>query len=96
MKLVTVSILVFLLVGIGVMAYLLSQSPPTMIFPFLALIAIFILVLLRPLRQHFLPNATFVPSVSLLKLLIGSGLVMFILLIVSVIILLHGTQNNPL
>jgi hypothetical protein len=94
MKLVLVSTIVFLLVAIGVMAYLLSQSS-TMVFPFLALIAIFILVLLRPFRQHFLPHITFVPPASSLKLLLGGGLVIFIL-VMSMIILLHVTQNRPL
>lgn len=94
MKLIIASIIAFLLAGIGMVVYLLSQSSTT-VFPFLALIVIFVLVLLRPLRHYYLPDMTFAPSASLLKLLGGGGVVVFVL-IIGMIILLAFAQSKPL
>jgi hypothetical protein len=93
MRIFTGLLVISLLIGIGMAVYLLSQSSTT-VFPFLALIVIFVLVLMRPLRQYYLPDMTFTPSASLLKLLGGGGVVVFVL-IIGMIILLAFAQSKP-
>mgnify|MGYP000225397596 CR=1 FL=1 len=86
MKLITGLMFVLLLVAFGMAGYLLSR-PSTTVLPFFALIAILILILLRPLRQHFLPEVAVTPSALLVKALVGGGVLLFIL-VISVILLM--------
>jgi hypothetical protein len=76
-----------------VCAYLLSQSSSTVL-PYLALAAIFVLILLRPLRQHYLPEMTFTVTGSLLKVLIGGSVLLFVLTFGAMFLLLMVNRTS--
>ncbi len=94
MKLMLALMSVLLLVGLGVLAYLLSQSSASLL-PLLALIVIFALPLLSPLRRRFLPETTFTPSTSLVKVLVGGGILLFVLVAGVLFVLLVVGSSVP-
>ncbi len=94
MKLMLALMSVLLLVGLGVLAYLLSQSSASLL-PLLALIVIFALTLLSPLRRRFLPETTFTPSTSLVRVLVGGGILLFVLIASVLFVLLVVGSSVP-
>ncbi len=94
MKLITGLMIALLLIGFGVAAYFLSRSPTAML-PFLALSVIFILILLRPFRQHFLPQVTVTPSALLVRVLVGSAALLFILVVGVLLLMVVAGSRSP-